>query len=934
MASTNKKIRIASFTALVVIITFSILFSSVIGLYGEDSKKNPELDAGKVADNEKIKEEKESHKSHKKLSIDLFKDIEETKMESLKAYDSAGTQLVIETSNKDAVKKVLKDNDIKIESEFDDLIQVNTALDNVSVLESIGSVEYVRYPAEARPFVVSEGASVMGTDAWNLQGYSGEGVKVAILDLGFMGYSSLLGTELPSSVVTMSFRADGNLEAHNHGTACAEVAYDIAPDAELYLVNFGTEVELLNAVAWLASEGVDIISASWGFDYWYGSYGDGQGPICDIVNYAESNGILWVNAAGNAAINHWEGDWVDADNDGLLDFKSSAEPYVTFSYDPSWGPVFIDLIWDDYKYSGQHNDYDLLLVDGDGNTIAFSAADQTIGAPPIEIINYWPSSPGYYYVYVYKSDSSRDCNFDMLIETYSIIDPYVSSGSIMIPADAESAFAVGATFWANDALEIISSQGPTNSGLMKPNVCGPDGVSTVTFPMPFLGTSAAAPQVAGFAACLLSSDPGLSVNKIRHLIESHAVDLAAPGRDNMTGYGRVNSWALPPVLISPEDGSTVDSFTPTFTWNTVDGATEYQIQVSKKPDFKKKLVICENVDTNTYTAIKKLPPHKKYYWRVKAKDANGEWGPWSDVWSFSTPKPGDIGTPILVSPEEGSTVEDLRPTFTWEPVEGADKYEIEISKKDDFHKKGIKETVSSTSYTVESDLLPDTTYYWKVKVNNSHGNNWSEVWSFTTPESQDTDDLEAPILISPENDSTVEDLLPTFTWDEVDDATEYEIQVSKRADFKKKLVISEDIDTNTYTLLEELSRHERYYWRVKAKDSGGEWGPWSEVWSFTTPEHQDNDESEAPVLVSPEDGSTVEDLLPTFTWDPVDGANEYEIEISKKDDFHKKGIKETVSSTSYTVESDLAPGTTYYWKVKVKDGHGNKWSEVWSFSTP
>ena len=49
----------------------------------------------------------------------------------------------------------------------------------------------------------------------------------------------------------------------DHGTACAETVYDIAPHAEFYLANFGTEVELGNVINWLRNTAkVDVIFCS------------------------------------------------------------------------------------------------------------------------------------------------------------------------------------------------------------------------------------------------------------------------------------------------------------------------------------------------------------------------------------------------------------------------------------------------------------------------------------------------------------------------------------------------------------------------------------------------------------------------------------------------------------------------------------------------
>ena len=83
----------------------------------------------------------------------------------------------------------------------------------------------------------------VGADIWQGQGYNGQGTKVAIVDLGFQGYEDLLGTELPDSVVARSFRADGDITGGGevHGSGCAEIVHDVAPSAQLYLINFSIE---------------------------------------------------------------------------------------------------------------------------------------------------------------------------------------------------------------------------------------------------------------------------------------------------------------------------------------------------------------------------------------------------------------------------------------------------------------------------------------------------------------------------------------------------------------------------------------------------------------------------------------------------------------------------------------------------------------------
>lgn len=84
------------------------------------------------------------------------------------------------------------------------------------------------------------------------------------------------------------------------------------------------------------------------------------------------------------------------------------------------------------------------------------------------------------------------------------------------------------------------------------------------------GTSMAAPHVAGVAALLVSSNPGLTVDQLEQLIRSNADDIGSPGWDPYFGAGRVNALravtasgavAAPPTPIPPT--ATPTSLPPT-----------------------------------------------------------------------------------------------------------------------------------------------------------------------------------------------------------------------------------------------------------------------------------------------------------------------------------------------------------------------------------
>jgi len=435
------------------------------------------------------------------------------------------------------------------------LLQSVVPLYALQEVADLSAVSYLRLPRKAIPFVISEGVEKTDADEWQtiISYRSTENVKVCILDLGFQGYDSLLGTELPSSVITRSFRADGDLYATAHGTACAEVVHDMAPDAELWLVNFGTDVEYHNAVNWIIDQGitdqdqkVDIISFSVG---WLNSgAGDGTGLICEDVKNAYDNDIIWVSASGNEAERHWEGAFRDPDADNWCNFEDPAQGEDEwFMFYAVAGTTYqVSLSWDDwgtwngsyYSYS-EGNDYDLFLYDSGGLVIASSNNDQTAGAPPDETVQDIAESTGWRYIRIYEWHAPRDCKLELFFWGGSDLEYSEPAGSLAIPADSRYAITVGATDWSDDSNHLYSSRGPTEEGRIKPDLVAPSGVSCATYgDLGFSGTSASTPHVAGAFALLIGKLP-YAADEIKSIIEARALDLGSSGKDNIFGLGRL-----------------------------------------------------------------------------------------------------------------------------------------------------------------------------------------------------------------------------------------------------------------------------------------------------------------------------------------------------------------------------------------------------------
>ncbi len=103
-----------------------------------------------------------------------------------------------------------------------------------------------------------------------------------------------------------------------------------------------------------------------------------------------------------------------------------------------------------------------------------------------------------------------------------------------------------------------------------------------------------------------------------------------------------------------------------------------------------------------------------------------------------TPTPAPpLDAPKLLSPHNGATGIQLRPTLIWEPASSAGGYELRVSPNRDFSDIIHSVSLRLTSYQPSDDLVPSTWYYWMVaaKMNPADANTpiaWSEVWTFNT----------------------------------------------------------------------------------------------------------------------------------------------------------------------------------------------------------
>ena len=469
--------------------------------------------------------------------------------------DSIGVAIRL-SGNVDGVVRFLEANGASNITARDDYIEAYVPvllLAEASEQPGVVRVRPIQPPEEPQSGsgIAGNGPGVHGSAAWNQAGFTGEGIKVGVIDGGFGGFAELMGTEVPADVHARCYRRLGehsqDLEHcgdSTHGTAVAESVLDIAPDVSLYIADPQSPGDLRDTVDWMISQGVSVInhSRTWLFD----GPGDGTSPSSisslNTVDRAVAAGIVWVNAAGNSGRRAWfkRGPFsystisVDGEDVRVVNFEGSN---FKNRFDLSGS---LQLRWDD-MWSGATRNLDLFLVAPGSGDIALASIDPQSGEDghdpyewvtsgailDIMIANRGDSEPGWIQLLAWRGEGL----------TFNTPE----AGSITNPAESKNPgmLTVGAAPWSNvNAIESFSSRGPTPDLRIKPDVVAADCGETAVRSHPFCGTSQASPHVAGMAALVRQRFPGYSpAQVVSYLKENAQQRINSPDPNNTWGHG-------------------------------------------------------------------------------------------------------------------------------------------------------------------------------------------------------------------------------------------------------------------------------------------------------------------------------------------------------------------------------------------------------------
>ncbi|MHB8844499.1 MAG: carboxypeptidase regulatory-like domain-containing protein, partial [Nitrospirota bacterium] len=410
----------------------------------------------------------------------------------------------------------------------------------------------------------------------------------------------------------------------------------------------------------------------------------------------------------------------------------------------------------------------------------------------------------------------------------------------------------------------------------------------------------------------------------------------------------LNDPPTAPTIASPADNSEVSSPTPLLTVNNASdpdsSGLTYNFKVTLDPECTQVVAPVIGVPTGEGTTSWQVAPglseNTWYYWCAQADD----WlisGPWSSSAHFFVNSLNEAPTvPVILAPATNSTVTnqevDIVLQNSIDPDSAVTSYYFEVDTVPTFDsgsiiRSGIIPAGPGTTTWQAIGLMDNTQYYARAMASDgSAGSGWTDpalkIFVNTANDAPTT-----PVIANPSIGAGVKVTTPTLTVQnatDVDrDTLTYEFMVCSDTAFTACMDgtsgIIETAGTTSWTVTAVLTENQTYYWRARAFDGSLNSG-WAEGWFVV---NAVNDAPDAPTILSPSDGSSIDIATPTLVIrnavDPDHDPLTYEFEVDNGTTlvWSAAGVKEgTGGSTAIFLPTALNDNTVYQWQSRAYDG--------------
>lgn len=394
-------------------------------------------------------------------------------------------------------------------------------------------------------------------------------------------------------------------------------------------------------------------------------------------------------------------------------------------------------------------------------------------------------------------------------------------------------------------------------------------------------------------------------------LSEYSVRVYAVSALGRTGYySSIQNFVVAPRPIAITPIGNLNDATPSFGWNAVASADQYELIVRAVYGAQPIVVNQLALTTTSFTQPTDLPLGR-YTYTIRAINNPGNGSvtapavsSYSQTYSFTVMEAPTITQPL-------STTFSNNPTVQWVKPPGGGQSEIWISQWTITPPSQTRALVRVDYQTFANSNFTGTTYtptqqfgigeyvVW-VRTNSAVDSgvvsNWSvgKTFRVTTP----------PTLIGPVGRTA--DPRPTLSWQGVPGAQTYEVWVNNTSVGVSKAYYADNLTTLSRTIPTNLPIGRYLYW-VRAKSAYGDLSNWSIPVAFEIVTE--------PTLQGP--GSSTFNTRPTFTWNNLTqvlggklaGATTYEFELDNLSTNTTNYLTAYgLTSTSYTVPNALPVG--------------------------